>query len=166
MSLIAGQWGDSAPVGSTISVPDLNSFLQSVLDSDAIQLASGMVQTRNNLGEAIELVPLAYVNKFFGGPAALIPSEPNYYGNLKFEVIITLDAQHGPVSTPQNAAQFAQQWVKASADTTGVAMEQLVTATFPGVDYGVYFTNKQAYQAQLAASRKASAAGGANTPTI
>lgn len=153
MSLIAGQWGDSAPAGATVTVPALNAFLQSILVSDAIQPVSQMVQVRNNLGQPVEQVTLQSVVNFFGGNVALIPQEPNNIANLAFEVLITLNANHGPVSVEGlNAAEFIASWQSALKDSTGAAMQALITTSFPGVNYGVYVLNKELYQAQSGAA--------------
>jgi hypothetical protein len=123
-----------------------------------------MVQVRNNLGQPIELDTLAYVINFFGGNIALIPQEPNNIASLGFEVLITLYANHGPTSSEVNAADFIADW-KAALASDAPAMDALLIKTFPGVNLAVYKLNKQLYQAQLAASQAASAAGAQSGPT-
>ncbi len=169
--MFAGQWGDGAPAGSTTTIPELRIFEQSILNSDAIQVVSEMVQVRNNLGQPIELDTLAYVINFFGGNIALIPQEPNNIASLGFEVLVTLYANHGPTSQQVNAAEFIADWNAAlasdapTAPLSTPAMDALLTKTFPGVNLAVYKLNKQLYQAQLAASQAASAAGAQSGPT-
>lgn len=158
MKEIAGDWGDTAPPGTTTTIPAFNAFLASIDQSDAIQGVMQMVQERDNTGAPTRMLPLSYVTRFYGPADLASPSEPNWIGNLNFEILVTLYADHGPISVLHlNAAQFAVAWRAAiaadaaTAPTSTPAMDALIAKTFPGVDVAVYKINKELYQAQLAA---------------
>lgn len=177
----ARQWGDWAPVGATITIPNLNAYLQSILNSDGIEAVEKNVQVRqqnefNPVGNPVGVVALSTVITDEGGLVELIPQYPGSIADVPFEILLNLAALDNWKSAPNvNAAELQTAWAAALASDAAItpnpekltpAMDDVIEGLFPGVDLAIYKSNREAYQAELAASQAASNTGGQNPPAI
>lgn len=149
-SVDAGQYGDFAAPGTTVSIPDGLAFLAAILQSDGIQCGQQRVVNRSQLlsgppGLLVGYASLAFVMRFFGGYAAFMPPNPI---TAAFEVEVTLSGLSG-VQTGGfiNLAQFMTSWNSTTAGSSG--RDALLSQTFPNVNLAAYKLDVANYQNSL-----------------